>query len=142
MGARIIPGRSYTSVFDAVFPYFLSIGKSFEQFWYKDPHLVRAFAKAEEIRVRRVNQELYLQGRYVYEAIGAFVEILPAFPKKGAKIRPYLSEPYPLTGMELQEKEEAQQKARMEEMKQRMFARALSINAKLGGVNDERNGNR
>lgn len=88
-----------------------------------------------------MNQELYLQGRYIYEAIGAFAEILPAFPKKGAKIRPYLSEPYPLTEMELQEKQEAKQKAKMEEMKQRMFARALSINAKLGGANNERNGN-
>lgn len=114
---------------------------SFEQFWYKDPHLVRAFAKAEEIRVRKLNQELYLQGRYIYEAIGAFAEILPAFPKKGAKIHPYLSEPYPLTELELQEREERKQKAKMEKMKQQMFARALSINARIGGANDERNEN-
>lgn len=141
MGTRIIPGRSYTEIFEEVFPYFLSIGMSYEQFWYKDPHLVRAFAKAEEIRVRRMSQELFLQGQYVYEAIGAFAEILPAFPKKGAKIRPYLSEPYPITEMEAQEREERKQKAKMEEMKQRMFARALSINAKLGGAGNERNGN-
>ena len=70
---------------------------TYEQFWYQDPHLVRAYAKAEEMRIKRRNEELYLQGRYVYEAIGAFAEILPAFPKKGAKIQPYLEEAFPLT---------------------------------------------
>lgn len=114
---------------------------TYEQFWYKDPHLVRAFAKAEEYRIRKRNQELFLQGQYIYEAIGAFVEILPAFPKKGAKVRPYLSEPYPLTELEKQEREDRKQKAKMEAMKQRMFARALSINSKIGGVNDGRNEN-
>ena len=139
MGARIVPGRSYTEIFDEAFPYFLSIGMSYAEFWYKDPHLVRAFAKAEEIRRNRINQELYLQGFYIYEAIGAFREILPAFPKKGAKIHPYLDEPLPLTQMEIEAREAEKQKAKLEKMKQRMFARALSINSKMGGADIERN---
>lgn len=114
---------------------------SYAEFWYKDPHLVRAFAKAEEIRKSRINQELYLQGLYIYEAIGAFREILPAFPKKGAKIHPYVSEPYPLTQMEYEAREAEKQKARMEQMKQRMFARALTINSKMGGADNERDSN-
>ena len=110
---------------------------SYEQFWYKDPHIVRAFAKADEIRRNRINQELYLQGFYIYEAIGAFREILPAFPKKGAKIHPYLDEPLPLTEMEAKAREAEKQKAKLEKIKQRMFARALSINAGLGGANND-----
>ena len=134
MGARIIPGRSYTEIFDEALPYFLSIGMTYAEFWYKDPHLVRVFAKAEEIRVARKNQEMYLQGLYIYEAIGAFAEILPAFPKKGAKIQPYLDRPFPLTEMEAQAREEEKQKAKIEKMKQKMFARAFSS---MGGVSNE-----
>lgn len=112
---------------------------TYEQFWYHDPHLVRAYAKAEEMRIRKRNEELYLQGRYVYEAIGAFAEILPAFPKKGAKIHPYLDAPYPLTEAELQVRKEQEQKEKMENLKQRMFARAMQINAKMGDTENGRN---
>lgn len=100
---------------------------------------MRVFAKAEEIRIERKNQEMYLQGLYVYEAIGAFAEILPAFPKKGAKIHPYLDRPYPLTEMEAKAREEEKQKAKIEKMKQKMFARAFSD---MGGVSNERDNDR
>lgn len=112
---------------------------TYEQFWYQDPHLVRAYAKAEEMRIKRRNEELYLQGRYVYEAIGAFAEILPAFPRKGAKIHPYLEEPYPLTEAELLAREEQKQKEKMEAIKQRMFAKSMQINAKMGEKENGRN---
>lgn len=112
---------------------------TYEQFWYQDPHLVRAYAKAEEMRIKRKNEELYLQGRYVYEAIGAFAEILPAFPKKGAKIHPYLEEPYPLTEAELLAREEQKNKEKMEAIKQRMFAMSMQINAKMGENENGRN---
>ena len=112
---------------------------TYEQFWYQDPHLVRAYAKAEEMRIKRKNEELYLQGRYVYEAIGAFAEILPAFPKKGAKIHPYLEEPSPLTEAELLAREEQKNKEKMEAIKQRMFAMSMQINAKMGEKENGRN---
>ena len=139
MGERIVFHPHYTEVFNESFIYFLSIGMTYEQFWYQDPHLVRAYAKAEEMRIKRRNEELYLQGRYVYEAIGAFAEILPAFPKKGAKIQPYLEEPFPLTLAELEAREEQKQKEKMEVIKQRMFAKSMQINAKMGVEKDGRN---
>ena len=91
------------------------------------------------MRIKRKNEELYLQGRYVYEAIGAFAEILPAFPKKGAKIHPYLEEPYPLTEAELLAREEQKNKEKMEAIKQRMFAMSMQINAKMGEKENGRN---
>ena len=112
---------------------------TYEQLWYQDPHLVRAYAKAEEMRIKRRNEELYLQGRYVYEAIGAFAEILPAFPKKGAKIHPYLDEPYPLSEAEARAREEQKNKEKMEAIKQRMFAMSMQINAKMGEKENGRN---
>ena len=139
MGERIVFHPHYTEVFNESFIYFRSIGMTYEQFWYQDPHLVRAYAKAEEMRIKRKNEELYLQGRYVYEAIGAFAEILPAFPKKGAKIHPYLEEPYPLTEAELLAREEQKNKEKMEAIKQRMFAMSMQINARMGEKENGRN---
>ena len=139
MGERIVLNPHYTKEFNETFPYLLSIGMTYEQFWYKDPHLVRAYIKAEEMRKQRKNEELYLQGRYVYRAIGAFAEILPAFPRRGAKIQPYLEEPFPLTLAELEAREEQKQKEKMEIIKQRMFAKSMQINAKMGVEKDGRN---
>lgn len=117
----------------------MSIGMTYEQFWEGNPQMVKYYREAEELKVRRQNQQLWLQGYYVYNAIGAFVEILPAFPKKGAKVQPYLQEPLSLTEAERRQKEEERMKQKMERIKERMMARALEINARKAGVNDERN---
>ena len=121
------PGSSshaYTEVFESVFPHCLSIGMSYDDFWYKDPHIIKYYLDAEKERVRRRNEEMWLQGFYVYQAIGAFTEILPAFPKKGAKIRPYLQEPVSLSEAEQQAKAERKEAERIERIKQKMLARA------------------
>ena len=114
----------YTEVFEEVFPHCLSIGMTYEEFWYKDPHIVKYYLKAEKERLQRHNEEMWLQGFYVYQAIGAFAEILPAFPKKGAKIRPYLTEPVSLSEAEHRAKEERMQAEKLERIKQKMLARA------------------
>ena len=114
----------YTEVFESVFPHCLAIGMSYEEFWYKDPHIVKYYLDAEKERLHRRNEEMWLQGFYIYQAIGAFSEILPAFPKKGAKIRPYLSEPVSLSEAEQQAKAERKEAERIERIKQKMLARA------------------
>jgi hypothetical protein len=81
-------------LFEEAFPYYLSIGMSYEQFWDGDVWLTRAYAKAEELRMLRADQLAWLQGSYVYEAIGALSPILHAFAKSGTKPSPYVKEPY------------------------------------------------
>ena len=73
---------SYSEIFYKQFPYYLSIGMNEEQYWDKDPLLVKYYREAEEIRKERINQELWLQGRYVYDAISNLSPILHAFAKK------------------------------------------------------------
>ena len=97
---------------------------SYEEFWYKDPHIVKFYLEAEKEKVKKKNEEMWLQGFYVYQAIGAFAEILPAFPKKGAKIRPYLEEPVSLSEAERLAKAEREEAERIERIKQKMLARA------------------
>lgn len=69
---------------------------TYEQYWYGDVWMVEAYRKAEKLRLSVVNQKLWLQGQYVYEAICDVSPILHAFAKRGTKPIPYRSEPYQL----------------------------------------------
>ena len=112
---------SYTTVFERAFPFYLSIGMTYEQFWEGQPSLAADYRKADEMKRKRQNLEAWLQGFYVYNAIGAFAEILPAFPKKGAKIHPYMEEPIAITEEEAVERAERKQREKMEKIKQKMM---------------------
>lgn len=91
------PLKTYTEKFNELFPYYLSIGMTEEQYWDKDNQLVIAYRKADELRMARKNQEMWLQGAYIYDALCRVSPILHAFAKKGTKPTPYLSEAYALT---------------------------------------------
>ena len=91
------PLSTYTEKFNELFPHYLAIGMSEEQYWDKDSQLVVAFRKAEELRMNRKNQEMWLQGAYFYDALCRASPILHAFAKKGAKPAPYSSEPYAIS---------------------------------------------
>lgn len=119
--------RTFTEIFEEVFPYYLAIGMSHEQFWLSDPSLVKAYRKADEIRKRRMNEELWLNGIYMSEALASTVGNM--FSKEKYS---YPAEPKPITKDEIEERREREEKARMERIKARFTARALSINAQKG----------
>lgn len=106
---------------------------TYEQFWYKDPHIVKYYLKAIELETSRRNADAWLQGYYVYKAIESYAEILPAFPKKGAKIHPYLEEPILLTEAEREMREEEERRKKFEQMRQKMLLQTLKINSRKGG---------
>ena len=89
--------KTYTEKFNELFPYYLSIGMTEKQYWDKDNQLVIAYRKADELRMTRKNQEMWLQGAYFYDTLCRVSLILHAFAKKGTKPTPYLVEPYALT---------------------------------------------
>lgn len=101
---------------------------SYEQFWCDAPEIARAYRRADEIRKRRVNEELWLNGMYTAEALASTVGNMFS---KGSKHQ-YPSEPKPITRAEVQAREEREQKARMEKIKAQFTARALNINARKG----------
>ena len=119
--------KTYTEIFEEVFPFYLAIGMSREQFWDEDPKLVKAYRKADEIRKRRMNEELWLSGIYMGEALASTVGNM--FSKEKYQ---YPSEPKPITKAEVEERQKREEKARMERIKARFTARALSINAQKG----------
>ena len=54
--------------FEEWFPYYLSIGMTYDQYWNQDGMLVRAYRKADEIRQERANTDAWLLGAYFYQA--------------------------------------------------------------------------
>lgn len=90
----------------------MSIGMSYDEFWNGDVHAVKAYRTANALRDKRRNQELWLQGRYIYDALCA-VSPLFRFSTKPVSSEPYVKEPYPITASEVRELEE--RKAREEE---------------------------
>jgi hypothetical protein len=129
------PQKTFTEYFNELFPAYLAMGMTWTQFWIDEPELAVAYRKAEMIRKRRRNEELWLQGIYVAEALKATV--CNMF-NKGQKNQ-YPDEPLPITADEQQERREREERNRMERMKAAFIARSLQMNTKLGGKpNDER----
>jgi hypothetical protein len=128
LGAEKVEAPSVTEIFESVFPYYLAMGMTYEQFWLDDPLLVKAYRKADEIRKRRMNEELWLNGIYMTEALASTVGNMFS---KGQKHQ-YPSEPKPITREEVEERRIREQKAKEERIKAKFTARALAINANKG----------
>ena len=127
------PLLTYTDKFYELFPYYLSIGMTYEQYWEGDCTLVKYYRKAEELRNEKRNQELWLQGMYIYEALCDVSPILHAYAKKGTKPTPYSTKPYPLNSKHSERDEEERQRRIAEKGKRFMEAMAMSINKKFKG---------
>lgn len=132
---RPAPLYAYTNKFYEVFPYYLAIGMTYEQFWEQDCELVKYYRKAAEIRQNLKNQDAWLQGAYFYEALADVAPIFRSLAKKGTRATPYRSEPYEFRGKE-KRKEKADERA-----KAYMTAFAATINKRFqqkGGETDGR----
>lgn len=108
MGGELVSPAShlsYTEQFEEQFPYYLSIGMSYEQYWEGDCWLPKYYREAYELKIRRENAQAWLTGRYVYDAMCAVSPILHAFAKQGTQAHPYLEKPYPATEQEAKERE-------------------------------------
>ena len=127
------PLKSYREKFVELFPYYLSLGMSEEQYWDRDSQLVVAFRKAEEFRTNRKNQEMWLQGAYMYEALCRVSPILHAFAKKGTKPVPYLAEPFAITEKQAEYRQEEKDKKNFEKGKSLMEGFMIRHNKKFEG---------
>ena len=125
---------TYTEKFYELFPYYLSIGMTYEQYWEGDCALVKYYRQAEEMRNEKRNQEMWLQGMYVYEAICDASPVLQAFAKKGTKPIPYSTKPYPLNDKQAKREEEDKQRKLAEKGKRFMEAFMKVNNNKFKGT--------
>ena len=126
-----LPFITYTERFYEQFPYYLAIGMTYEQYWDGDPALAKYYRKADEIKLERANQQMWLQGMYIYEAICDASPILQAFAKRGTKPHPYAEKPYALTEKQRERNAEEKEKAVAEKGKRFMEAFMKLNNSKF-----------
>ena len=120
--------NSYTKTFYDLFPYYLSIGMSPEQYWDGDPMLAKYYRKADELSRKRRNEELWLQGMYIYEALCDVAPVFHAFAKKGTKPTPYSDHPYALSQSDRVEEKKIREKQEREKARRYMEAKMAAIN--------------
>ena len=110
----------------------MSIGMSYDEFWNQDVSLVEVYRKAYELREKRRNQELWLQGMYFYEALCDASPLFRFSMKKGTiKPEPYVREPFPITAAEVREREEREARKKEERLKAEFAAFAERMRKKM-----------
>ena len=77
----------------------MTYGMTYEQFWYEDPWMTRAYAQAFLLKRKMQNEDAWIQGAYFANAMSAVLG--SAFGKR--KIN-YLEKPFELYGKTEQEK--------------------------------------
>ena len=127
----VAPSLAYTAIFYENFPFYLSIGMTYEQYWEGDCCLVKYYRKAYELQRDRENQKLWLQGLYIYEALCDVSPILRAFAKKGTKPVKYTNEPYAITQQEIEKRRKEKEKAAYEKGKAKLSSFAIRFNANI-----------
>ena len=109
---------------------------TYDQFWNDNPLLVKFYRKADEMKRDRRNQELWLQGMYIYEALCDVSPILHAFAKKGTKPAPYTDHPYPLSDKQVKEVKRDKERETFDKGKRLMEAFMLSNNKRFKEVRE------
>lgn len=126
---------SCREIFDKTFPTYLAMGMTYDEYYNKDHTLTIAYRKAYEMKRKQDNEDRWLQGAYVYEAITRVAPLLIPFAKH-PKAEPYLDKPYPLynDNEKPDEKGNAESSAVTDKGKSYLFAQMMKINSKFGEV--------
>lgn len=90
----------------------MAYGMTYEQFWYGDPWMARAYAQAYLVRRKIENENMWIQGAYIANAVT--VAIANTFGKKKAD---YLKQP-----LDLFPKTEAETQAEIREERKKLVA--------------------
>lgn len=122
---------TYKQIFDKVLPYYLSIGMTADEFWHGDVHLAKAYREAYKLRRKDENFNLWLQGRYIYEALCCASPLFRSFGKGTIKAHDYADKPYDLYEEDRKKTEETKERVHQQKMLQGMQERMAKINKKF-----------
>lgn len=101
----------YESILNEWFPYYLSLGMTYEQYWCSDPYLTVHYQKARKMKFDYDNQMAWLQGLYTYDALSAII-FNTWCRKDGEQARSYTDKPYEFS--EEKQKEETKREAEVQ----------------------------
>jgi hypothetical protein len=87
--------KTNTEFFEESFPFYLAIGMSFAEYWEGDPKLAQYFRKAYLIKQEQFNNNAWLQGMYIYDAVStALHNALRGMGKTKPPAKDYAKQPY------------------------------------------------
>lgn len=122
--------QTYTTYFEQLCPYYINAGMTYDEFWNQDSTMVKAYRKAHDMKMEEQNFQLWLQGRYIYDALCCVAPIFRAFSKAKKPID-YHSQPFELK-TEYSEVRRKQKEAKSDnQAKQMMEAFATQFNMKF-----------
>ena len=125
-----------------MFPLYMTMGMSYEEYWQGPAWLAKAYRDAFEIRRKQEEWARWRQGAYVFNAILCAAPVIKPFVKD-AKPGNYPDEPWPLTEEEAREQQERAQRNAYQKMKEKLFseAKAERERRKEAAKKQEVNGN-
>lgn len=98
---------TWGEIFEEQFPYYLSLGMTYDQYWHGPVGLVRAYRKADQLQKERMSFAGWLQGVYTLNALSVVLD--HAFTENASSS--YFAEPIRMTPKTLQEQEQEQKAA-------------------------------
>ena len=102
--------KTNTEVFEECFPFYLVCGMSYAEYWEGDPSLAQYYRKAYRLRQEEINNNAWLQGMYIYDAVStALYNALRGFGKQKPPAKEYAKQPYPLNNKVKTEAEKAKE---------------------------------
>lgn len=112
-----VESTSLTELFEKLCPIYMSYGMSYDEYWHGDAYVVKFYKEAHRLKLQAQDENNWMQGMYVYEAILDCSPILHAFSKKGTKPLRYSEKPYLADRLKEKTKEEIEQEKETERLK-------------------------
>ena len=106
---------------------------TYEQYWYGDPLMVRAYYEAEQQRRQTRNEYAWLQGQYIFEAINSTVGNMMR-DKSSAQAK------YPVKPYDIAQKHETAEEKEAREEQEAVYAEAYMMNMVMAGKNWKKTG--
>lgn len=107
---------SYTKSFEECCPIYMSYGMSYNDYWYGPAYMTKFYRESNKLKLKQQDENNWMLGMYVYEAILDCSPILHPFSKKGTKPLPYSEKPYLADKLEVKTEEEKQQEIENERL--------------------------
>ena len=102
--------KTHTEVFCECFPFYLAIGMSYAEYWEGDPKLAQYYRKAYHIKQEEINNNAWLQGMYIYDAVStALYNALRGMGKTKPPVKDYAKQPYEFKNKVKSEAEKAKE---------------------------------
>ena len=120
-GRGLGKGLSVPELYHRVFPEYLAMGMTYDQFWIEDCTLVIPYREAYRIRQEEMNRMAWLQGLYMYRALQSTPVIVHGFARRDTKIEHYPAKPLEFRKQGAEQKDEEAKRA-SEHIRRNMMA--------------------